>query len=277
MSDAAVAVKEEEAAENATENSTTENSAENAVPIAHAYNDAVPGAIIGTWADESDPALVVAPDKLIDLLTYLRDTEKYDFLSSVTCVDYQSYSGKQRAGIAERFDTVYHLYSTSKGGGHISLHVRVPEDEAVPSATLVYPGANLQECEIYDLYGIKFTGHPNLRRVLLWEGFNGYPMRKDWKEAYHEGDIKPFKSRHPAKGYEWQEDKLPWGKNTTYPQEWDPESWTEPVTYVPVSQAPHEVDNSDFEQGELSTESIVVNLGPHHPSTHGVFPHVGPY
>jgi NADH:ubiquinone oxidoreductase subunit D/NADH:ubiquinone oxidoreductase subunit C len=230
------------------------------------YNKAVPGAVIGKWLTETEPALVVAPDRLIDLLTHLRDKEGYDFLSSVTCTDYSAYKGKARAGVAERFDVVYHLYSTKKGGGHLSLRVRVPKNDTVPSATGVYPGANLQEREVYDLYGIKFAGHPNLRRILLWEGFHGHPMRKDWKEAYYEEDAKPFKSRHPNGGYVWHEDKLPWGKNTTYPAGWDPESWQEPITYVPISQAPHH-----DEEGTLDTESIVVNLGPHHPSTHGVF------
>jgi NADH:ubiquinone oxidoreductase subunit D/NADH:ubiquinone oxidoreductase subunit C len=232
------------------------------------YAAAVPGAVIGTWINHEGDALVVAPEKLIEFLTHLRDIESYDFLSNLTCVDYLSYGGKQRSGVNERFEVIYHLYSTKKGGGHIALRVRVPnESETIPSATAVYPGANLQECEVYDLYGIKFEGHPNLRRVLMWEGFHGYPMRKDWKEAYYEEDAKPFKSRHPAKGYDFHEERLPWGKNTTYPAEWDPESWEAPVTYVPVSQAPHH--NSD--DGSLDTESIVVNLGPHHPSTHGVF------
>ena len=230
------------------------------------YNNAVPGAVLGRWAEDSDGGLIVAADKLIPLMMHLRDKEEYDFLSSVTCVDYSKYGGKLRAGVSERFDTVYHLYSTSKGGGHVKLHVRVPENDTVPSATAVYPGANLQECEVYDLFGINFEGHPNLRRVLLWDGFNGHPMRKDWHEAYYDEDAKPFKSRHPAKGYEFHEDKLPWGKNTTYPEGWDPEDWREPITYVPVSQAP-----GHDELGELDTESIVVNLGPHHPSTHGVF------
>jgi NADH-quinone oxidoreductase subunit C/D len=104
------------------------------------YNDAVAGAVIGTWADDSDKALVVAPDKLLPLLRHLREREGYDFLSSVTCVDYSAYKGKARAGIAERFDVVYHLYSTSKGGGPVRLHVRVPKNETLPSATSVYPG-----------------------------------------------------------------------------------------------------------------------------------------
>ena len=233
--------------------------------IEHVYNRAVPGAIVGEWATETDPALMVAADKLLDLFTYLRDEEGYDFLSSVTCVDYLAYRGKLRDAGAARLEVVYHLYSTGKGGGPLSFHVPVGEDETIPSLVPIFPGANLQEREVWDLYGVRFEGHPNLRRVLTWEGFNGHPMRKDWQEAYFEEDAKPFKSRHPRGGYEWQEEKLPWGKNTTYPAGWDPETWTDPVTYVPVSQAPAHVS------GELQTDSLVINLGPHHPSTHGVF------
>ncbi len=230
------------------------------------FSEAVPGAVLGTWADDTEKAYMVAPDKLLDVLTHLRDKENYDLLSNLTCVDYLGYGGKLRKGVSARFDVVYHLYSTKKGGGPIVLHVPVPESETVPSATGVYPGANLQEREVYDLYGIKFDGHPNLRRILLWDGFNGHPMRKDWKEAYYEADAKPFRSRHPKGEYKFHEDKLPWGKNATYPAGWDPDSWEAPVAYVPVSQAPHHQD-----EPHLDTESIVVNLGPHHPSTHGVF------
>ncbi len=253
----------------ATPEETQNAAAASAAPVVETnlpYANAVPGAVIGTWADETDAALVVAPEKLLEFLTHLRDVESYDFLSSVTCVDYLTYKGKARTGIAERFDTVYHIYSTSKGGGPVRLHVRVPENETVPSATSVYPGANLQESEIFDLFGIKFEGHPNLRRVFLWDAFAGHPMRKDWKEAYFEEETKPFKSRHPAGNYIWAEDKLPWKSNSTYPDGWDPESWKEPVTYVPVSQAPNAGG-----YGEMDTQSVVVNLGPHHPSTHGVF------
>jgi len=231
----------------------------------HPYNQAVPNAVTGTWADETESALVVAPEKIIDLLTHLRDKKGYDFLSSVTCTDYQSYNGKKRGGIDERFDVVYHLYSTKKGGGPISIHVRVPEDETISTVTGIFPSANLQEREVYDLYGIKFDGHPNLRRVLTWEGFDGHPMRKDWKEAFYEADVKPFRSRHPKGDYVWHEDNVPWGRNTTYPAGWDPESWEKPVTYVPVSQAP------GYKAGDIDTESLVINFGPHHPSTHGVF------
>lgn len=234
--------------------------------VDHPLAQAVPGAVVATYGEGENQALIVAPEKLIEFLTYLRDREQYDFLSNLSVVDYSAYKGKESPANGARFHVIYHIYSTAKGGGPVALHVPVPQDETVPSATLVYPGANLQEREVYDLYGVKFDGHPNLRRILLWEGFNGHPMRKDWKEAYFEEEAKPFRSRHPNGNYVWHEDKLPWGKNTTYPAGWDPDSWQQPVTYVPVSQEP-----TDEDTFEVETESIVVNLGPHHPSTHGVF------
>ncbi len=213
--------------------------------------------------------LQVAAEQLPAVLTHLRDRDGFDFLSSVTCTDYLSYQGKARDKDAPRFDVVYHLYATSRGGGPLTLHVPVPSSGEVPSATGVYPGANLQEREVWDLYGIRFAGHPNLRRILLWEGFAGHPMRKDWHEAYYEEAQKPFKSRHPRADFFRGEDKVPWGKNTRYPENWDPADWQEPVSYVPVSQAPRAMNGSD--SGHMATESVVVNLGPHHPSTHGVF------
>ncbi len=223
-------------------------------------------AVVGTWAEDTETAYVIAPDRILDVLTHLRDAQGYDFLSNLTCVDYQGYGGKLRGDVSERLEIAYNLYSTRRGGGSVALHVRVPEDDTVPTATSVYPGANLQEREVYDLFGVKFDGHPNLRRILLWDGFHGHPKRKDWHEAYYEEDAKPFRSRHPKGDYEFHEDKLPWAKNTTYPAGWDPDSWQEAVAYVPVSQAPQHEDKP-----HLDTESIVVNLGPHHPSTHGVF------
>lgn len=219
--------------------------------------------------DAGDGILRVAPDRLLEVLRYLRDEAGFDFLSNLTCTDYLSYQGKTRAADAPRFDVVYHLYSTRRGGGYVALHVPVPEDApAVPTATDLYPGANLQEREVWDLYGIEFTGHPNLRRILLWEGFAGHPMRKDWTEAYYEEDQKPFRSRHPRAEFTRGEDSVPWGKNTRYPQDWDPDDWHAPVTYVPVSQNPRDLNGHG---NHLATESVVVNLGPHHPSTHGVF------
>jgi len=88
----------------------------------------------------------------------------------------------------------------------------------VPSLFGVYPGADFQEREVYDMFGIRFAGHPNLRRILMWEGFAGYPLRKDWKEVYYEADQKPLPSRWPDGQFFFGEQKLAqWGGNEQYP------------------------------------------------------------
>jgi NADH:ubiquinone oxidoreductase subunit D len=132
----------------------------------------------------------------------------------------------------------------------------------------VWPGADLQERETWDLLGIKFEGHPDLRRVLLWEGFEGHPLRKDWREAYYEEEGKPFKSRWPDGNVYRIEEKNLFGKNVDYPAGFDPEIYepdAEAALYA--SLAKFSVDASP----EMKTDSLVVNLGPQHPSTHGVF------
>ena len=143
------------------------------------FNDAVPGAVIGTWAEDTDKAYFVAPDKLLPLLTYLRDKEQYDLLSSVTCVDYSTYKGKLRAGINERFDVVYHLLSP-RLNQRIRVKIEAGEAEPVSSVVEVFPAANWYEREAYDMFGILFSGHPDLRRILTDYGFQGFPLRKDF-------------------------------------------------------------------------------------------------
>ena len=139
----------------------------------------------------------------------------------------------------------------------------------MPSLISVWPGADLQEREVYDMMGIRFEGHPNLRRILLWDGFEGWPLRKDYKESYFEEDLKPFKTRHPDGQHQWAEDRVPWKDNITYPIAWDPDLFTQPtVQYRRIM----EVDKAGNGDGaDLKTERILLNLGPQHPSTHGVF------
>ena len=228
------------------------------------YSDVVPGAVLAEETDLDGSSLVVAADKLPELATYLRDHEALDLLSNVTAVDYLGY--KERTA-EDRFEVVYHLYSTKKGGGPTVLRVRLPENNpALPSLYGVYRGADLQEREAYDLYGIRFLGHPALRRILLWEGFHGHPMRKDWQEPYFEAESKPFKSRHPDGNYVWAEDRNPWGSNVQYPDDFDPMSWQEPVSQIPLQS--HAGNGA---AGMLKTDRLIVNMGPQHPSTHGVF------
>ncbi len=220
------------------------------------FNEAVPGAVL----ESTKNGLVVAPDKLIDLATYLRDQQGYDYLSMVTSVDWPQY-----------FEVVYYLYGVAQPKDALVLKVRLPDksNPTVPSLISVWPGADLQEREVYDMMGIRFDGHPNLRRILLWDGFAGWPLRKDYKESYYEEDTKPLKSRHPDGQHVWAEDRVPWKDNITYPIAWDPDLFTQPtVQYRRIM----EVDKAGNGNGaDLKTERILLNLGPQHPSTHGVF------
>jgi len=204
---------------------------------------------------------VVEKDKLVDVATALRDDYGYDLLSSITGVDYIS------DGMME---VVYHVYKTTGGPGLV-FKVQVPRVDPVeiPSVYGVWNGADFQEREIWDLYGIKFTGHPDLRRILTWEGFEGHPMRKDWKEPFFEEDFKPYKSRWPDGNHVSDEEKNPYGANVQYPQSFDPEKWTfvdpEEALYTSLKKF------ATTKKDGVETEQVLVNMGPHHPSTHGVF------
>ncbi len=204
---------------------------------------------------------LVKAEHLIEFATAIRDEMGYDFLSSLTGVDYLS-------GEQSFLEVVYHVYR-STGGGALNFKVQVPREAPIlPSLVGLYPGADFQEREAWDLLGIKFEGHPNLKRILMWEGFAGHPLRKDWKEAYHEADTKPFGSRWPGGEVYRIEDKNPFGQNVSYPAGFDPENWkgdVEESVYEGLAE-------SRLENGhDMATDQLVVNLGPQHPSTHGVF------
>jgi NADH-quinone oxidoreductase subunit C len=131
--------------------------------------------------------VVVDPEKLVAVATYLRDDSELDFrfLIGVTGVDRLNH-----------FEVVYHLQSLSRNHMLIlktrALDHKSPE---APSVVSVWRGAELQEAEVYDLMGIRFAGHPNLRRVFLWEGFPGHPLRKDWLQM--PGGLSPGLGRFP--------------------------------------------------------------------------------
>jgi len=213
--------------------------------------------------------VLVDPAQLIEVATYVRDDLGYDYLSSATAVDYLA-DGEM--------EMVYHAYSIDKGGTALIFKTRTPRDNAVlPSLIPVWKGADFQEREAWDLFGIKFEGHPNLKRILMWEGFAGHPMRKDWKEAYYEQDNKPFDSRWPGGEHVRAEDRVPWADNVEYPPNFDPtnfgneadEDLYEHLRQIDIIEgvAPRVSSNGDA----IATDELVVNLGPQHPSTHGVF------
>jgi NADH-quinone oxidoreductase subunit D/NADH-quinone oxidoreductase subunit C/D len=201
---------------------------------------------------------IVDKEKLIEVAMTLRNEFGFDLLSSVTGVDY----------LPDRMEVVYHAYKTTGGPG-ILFKVQVPRRDPieVPSVTPVWPGAEFQEREIWDLFGIKFTNHPDLRRILMWEGFEGHPLRKDWHEPFHEEDFKPFKSRWPEGKFFTAEDKNPYKDNLQFPQSFDPEK----AVFDGEASLYGALAKYTVVDGGIKTDRIIVNMGPQHPSTHGVF------
>jgi NADH-quinone oxidoreductase subunit C len=134
---------------------------------------ALAGAVIGHSVAHGDLTITANAADIVKVVTFLRDDERCRFVSiiDVTAVDWPS---RER-----RFDVVYHLLSPTK---NVRIRVKVETDEAtpVPSIIDVFPGANWYERETYDLYGVLFTGHPDLRRILTDYGFQGHPLRKDF-------------------------------------------------------------------------------------------------
>ena len=204
---------------------------------------------------------MVAKDSLLKVAGAIRDELGYDLLSSLTAVDYIEQN---------KLEVVYHAYKTTGGPALLfKTQAERVDPVEVPSLYSIWPGVELQEREAWDLYGIKFIGHPDLRRILMWEGFEGFPMRKDWKEGYHEEDAKPLKSRWPEGRHTYAEQKNPFGDNIMFKPGFDPEKWTptDPEEALYAALRKYKTEEKDG----IKTDHIIVNMGPQHPSTHGVF------
>ncbi len=139
--------------------------------IAQRVAQAIPRSV-----EESDDKDVwVKPDFIRDVCGFLKDDPdlKFNFLTAVSAIDY-----------IDHFAVVYHLVSIAHNHSMV-LKARIwdRENPTVPSVVDVWEGANFQEREVYDLMGVRFEGHFNLKRLLLWEGFPGHPHRKDYLEA----------------------------------------------------------------------------------------------
>ena len=126
----------------------------------------------GSVAKPGPDWLLIKAESLLPVMTCLKDAKdlNFNYLNYVTAADYYSY-----------FEVVYRL--TSLQHNHsivIKTRCYDRDNPTLPSVTSLWQGANFQEREVYDLMGIKFEGHPNLKRMFLWEGFKGYPLRKDF-------------------------------------------------------------------------------------------------
>jgi NADH-quinone oxidoreductase subunit C len=134
---------------------------------------ALPGSVVGYRVANGELTVNTIPGEIVKLAAFLRDDERCQFWSiiDITAVDWP---GRER-----RFDVVYHLLSP-KQNLRIRVKLEVDERTPVPSIISVFPGANWFERETYDLYGVLFTGHPDMRRLLTDYGFEGHPLRKDF-------------------------------------------------------------------------------------------------
>jgi NADH-quinone oxidoreductase subunit C len=138
------------------------------VELGAALEEKLPGSVLKTEGD----TLFVKPESLLDVMTYLKDTpgQEYDYFNYVTAVDYYAF-----------FEVVYRLTSTVHNTT-LGVKVQLPgrANLSIASVTPLWQGADFQEREIFDLLGISFEGHYNLRRIFLWEGYDGHPLRKDF-------------------------------------------------------------------------------------------------
>ena len=207
--------------------------------------------------------LLVETDRLVDVALYLRDRNpiKYDYLASLQSVHYE-----------DAIEVNYQLDSTEHPGTLIELRVRAAEADGegeVPSLYHVYRGADFQEREVYDMMGVRFKGHPELSRILMWEGYAYYPLRKDFLEPYYEGPTKVFSSRvDEGLGQHFRAEEVnPYGTNMKVPKDF--KNWAS----LSSGSDPKGVDlvPGGVQIAELETDQFVVSMGPQHPSTHGVF------
>ena len=172
-------------------------------------------------------SLLVGGGSLVDVCRFLHDDLRFDYLSNITGIDWPDPAKADAVAVAEEtsededeekdeegpppgfLEVVYHLYSHPDRVGPLVLRARTADrDEKVeiPSVVSVYRSAEFQEREIYDLFGVRFTGHPDLRRILMWDEFVDHPMRKDYvapddfeyEPTPHDDVLERAKAHYPA-------------------------------------------------------------------------------
>lgn len=155
---------------------------------ANAFIDRVKGkfgaSILRAETFRGETTLVVEKDRLVEVLEFLKHDQdlSYDYLTDICGVDYTPRK--------PRFEVVYHLCST-KYDRRLRVKVPLEEDDSVRSIESIWKAANWYERETYDMLGIRFENHPDLRRILTWEGFEGHPLRRDFPVKGKDFD-KPF-------------------------------------------------------------------------------------
>jgi NADH-quinone oxidoreductase subunit C len=135
------------------------------------YKEKFGAGILEAWTDRKQAILVVSRELLAEVALYSRDQEKFDWLSDLTAVDWPKRE--------KRFDIVLNMYSFEKNE-RLRLKAHAAADERVPSVQGIWTTTNWMEREVYDMFGVIFEGHPDLKRILLPDEWQGYPLRKDY-------------------------------------------------------------------------------------------------
>jgi NADH-quinone oxidoreductase subunit C len=145
-------------------------------------------AVLAIHDFRGDETAIVKKESVVETLRFLKEEPEFDFniLMDLSAVDYQTFGDPgpfrpyAQEGKGARFEVVYHLYSLRHNH---RVRIKVPveyKDLAVPTATGLWPAADWFEREVWDMFGIRFDGHPNLKRILMYEEFVGHPLRKDY-------------------------------------------------------------------------------------------------
>ena len=145
----------------------------------------LPDAVLDTHARLEDATAQIDPVRVVEVLRLLRDDRELEFemLMDLTAVDY--------LGEEPRFEVVYHLYSIARNH-RVRIKARVSEARPeIDSVVSLYASADWMEREVWDLYGIRFRDHPNLRRILLYDAFEGHPLRKDYAKERRQPLVGP--------------------------------------------------------------------------------------
>jgi NADH/F420H2 dehydrogenase subunit C len=164
-----------------------------------AVNSAVPDAVKEGYVHRDETTLVLRPDAIRPVVEYLKRTKEWSFklLADIAGVDWPKRE--------KRFDVVYNLYSPAHNL-RLRLKVQVAEGESVPSLAAVHRTADWLEREVYDMFGVPFADHPDLRRILMPDDWEGHPLRKDFPLSYELPHFTHNLSERP----EWLEDGLRW-------------------------------------------------------------------
>jgi NADH-quinone oxidoreductase subunit C len=163
----------------------------------------IPG-LVEVKQAHGETTLVVDPSRLVEACVHLRDELGFNFLSDISATDYLGWGGKGPSGYIatawgrdinrpstqgyqampelkpKRFAVNYHLLAVRSGAPRVRIQVWLDDDEPVPSVVSVWPTADWHEREAWDLFGVRFEGHPNLRRILMDDDWEGHPLRKDY-------------------------------------------------------------------------------------------------